>query len=254
MNIGERIKQLRIDKNLTQPQLAELASIEQSYLSKLENDKSMPSAEILSSLLKALAVDMPAFLKGIDERVIQRHLVQIPEVAVHLNLESHLRIRQVKRWLLGAAVSCAVGFALLFGGLNQLLLAPVTETLHQYASDGVILPGEPEDLFEHWNSKLHNKMMAESQVSTAETVRSIQVATDEFRKRLNTDNQQSAGYKGQRYTADVQGGYRTYEHTGERLAINKMYVRANNWLAVFGAFLGFGGLFGFFVEFRLRKL
>ncbi len=51
MNIGERIKQLRIDKNLTQPQLAELANIEQSYLSKLENDKYIPSREILCSLL-----------------------------------------------------------------------------------------------------------------------------------------------------------------------------------------------------------
>jgi len=43
MNFGERIKQLRTERNMTQPQLAEAIGIEQSYLSKLENDKSVPS-------------------------------------------------------------------------------------------------------------------------------------------------------------------------------------------------------------------
>jgi len=43
MNFGERIKQLRTARNMTQPQLAEAIGIEQSYLSKLENDKSVPS-------------------------------------------------------------------------------------------------------------------------------------------------------------------------------------------------------------------
>jgi len=49
MNIGEKIKQLRTEKNLTQPQLAEAIGIEQSYLSKLENDKSTPSADIFQA-------------------------------------------------------------------------------------------------------------------------------------------------------------------------------------------------------------
>ena len=40
MTLGQYIKQLRTDMELSQPQLAERMQVEQSYLSKLENDKS----------------------------------------------------------------------------------------------------------------------------------------------------------------------------------------------------------------------
>lgn len=43
MNFGEKLKRIRTEKNLTQPRFAEAIGIEQSYLSKLENDKSQPS-------------------------------------------------------------------------------------------------------------------------------------------------------------------------------------------------------------------
>lgn len=253
MTIGERIKQLRTDKNLTQPQLAELANIEQSYLSKLENDKSIPSGEILNNLLKALDIDVQVFLKGIDGSVVQRHLVQIPEIAIHLNTESRLRVHQVRRWLLWSALCCAIGLALVFGGLQQLLFSPVYEKLHQYVSDGIILPGEPEDLFDQWQYKLGQRMSA-GQESSLELTRAIQSAIDEFRKRLNTDNQQNLEFKGQQYKVEVQGGYRIYQLRGEPFVINRVHERANNWCAVLGAFLAFGGFFGFVVEFRLRWL
>lgn len=253
MTIGERIKQLRTDKNLTQHQLAELASIEQSYLSKLENDKSIPSGEILNSLLKALDTDVQVFLKGIDESIVQRHLIQIPEVALHLNTESRLRIHRAKQWLLGSALCCAIGLALVFGGLQQLLFSPVYERLYQYVSPGVIQAGEPEDLFERGESDARNRIMLGQSV-TSELVLKAQLAAEEFRKRLNTDIKQSTEYKGQEYRVDVQGGYRLYKSKGDELHINQTYLRANNWFSVLGAFLALCGILGFVVEFRLRKL
>lgn len=57
MHFGERLKQLRTERGLTQPQLAQAAGIEQSYLSKLENDKSVPSAEMFSTLLAGLGME-----------------------------------------------------------------------------------------------------------------------------------------------------------------------------------------------------
>jgi transcriptional regulator with XRE-family HTH domain len=56
MNFGERLKQIRTEKGLTQPQFAQLAGIEQSYLSKLENDKSVPSAEMFTTILSGLGM------------------------------------------------------------------------------------------------------------------------------------------------------------------------------------------------------
>ena len=57
MKLGERIKQLRNDAELTQPELAVKAGIEQSYLSKLENEKSTPSFEILTKIASAFEMD-----------------------------------------------------------------------------------------------------------------------------------------------------------------------------------------------------
>lgn len=253
MNIGERIKQLRTDKNLTQPQLAELANIEQSYLSKLENDKSVPSADILMAVLRALSVDIPTFLKGLDESVIDRHLMQVPEIALHRNSESHLRIREVKRWLFLSALSCAIGFAFVFGGLQQLLFSPVSQLSYKYVSDGVILADEPEDLFDKWEFDLIRKMNA-GQDSSPELELALQAAKDEFRKRLRNDNQQTYTPKGDKYRVDVPESYRIYHFRGTEISTNRTFESANNWLAVLGAFLAFGGLFGFVVEFRLRRL
>ncbi|TLU67100.1 helix-turn-helix transcriptional regulator [Thalassotalea litorea] len=54
MALGEVIKQTRQDRQLSQPQLSEQAGIETSYLSMLENDKSIPSDEILTAIRKSL--------------------------------------------------------------------------------------------------------------------------------------------------------------------------------------------------------
>ncbi|MBM7071474.1 helix-turn-helix transcriptional regulator [Shewanella sp. 202IG2-18] len=43
MTFGQIIKSFRTEKGLSQPEFAEQVGIEQSYLSKLENDKSLPS-------------------------------------------------------------------------------------------------------------------------------------------------------------------------------------------------------------------
>ena len=85
MNFGEKVRQLRAERNLTQPQLAQLVGIEQSYLSKLENDKSVPSADIFQSILKAFSIDVGTFLEAVDEKQVYRDLRQVPEVSNHLN-------------------------------------------------------------------------------------------------------------------------------------------------------------------------
>ena len=80
MNFGERLKELRTDKGLTQPQFAALAGIEQSYLSKLENDKSVPSAEMFSTILAALGMNAATFLQDVDREVLATTLRHIPAV------------------------------------------------------------------------------------------------------------------------------------------------------------------------------
>lgn len=51
---GEKIKQLRLEKHLSQRELASICGISYSNLNKIENDKAEPSIETLLKLSKAL--------------------------------------------------------------------------------------------------------------------------------------------------------------------------------------------------------
>ena len=54
--IGARLKQARMAKNLTQPQLAEAADISVSFLSNLENGRQTMNVKTMASLLDILNV------------------------------------------------------------------------------------------------------------------------------------------------------------------------------------------------------
>jgi len=49
-----RIKKIRLDKGLTQAQLAEMAGITRPALSAIENEKSVPDGTTIVALVKAL--------------------------------------------------------------------------------------------------------------------------------------------------------------------------------------------------------
>lgn len=59
MTLGEKIRQLRKQKKLTQRQLAEIVEIDFTYLSKIENDRLeyTPSVKTLHQLAEALEAD-----------------------------------------------------------------------------------------------------------------------------------------------------------------------------------------------------
>jgi len=243
VNVGEKIKQLRTERNLTQPQLAESIGIEQSYLSKLENDKSVPSADIFQAILKAFAVDVGTFLEGIDERIVRGELRQIPEVANHINAGVAERVHNIRRWLLGSAAACAAGLTLVVAGYKGLIFSDKQFT---YSSPGVILPGEPTNIFSIHTGLLHTRRFA--QEITQEEFSKLEV---EFNmKRIRQDLLLSDRYRGEEFSVSVEGGERRYE-----LKKIAEYVRVENrYLMLLGSLLTFGGLFGFFVEARLRSV
>jgi HTH-type transcriptional regulator, competence development regulator len=59
MTLGQRIKELRRQRRLTQRQLAEKVGVDYTYLSKIENDRleHTPSIKTLQDLARALEVD-----------------------------------------------------------------------------------------------------------------------------------------------------------------------------------------------------
>jgi transcriptional regulator with XRE-family HTH domain len=242
VNVGERIRQLRSERNLTQPQLAQAIGIEQSYLSKLENDKSVPSADIFQAVLKAFSIDVASFLEGVDQKIVHGDLRQIPEVANLLNASALRRIHDIRRWLLGSAAACVLGLTSVVAGYRGYIFSNVQ---YNYRSDGVVLPGEPSDIFDHF------RMWVRARVATGEIApQDAEKRAAEFEARYNEDNVVTSDYRGLAFVAPVEGGTRAYRFQAEAAA----NPRENRYLMLLGTLLTFGGIFGFFVEARLRRI
>jgi transcriptional regulator with XRE-family HTH domain len=242
VNFGEKVRQLRAERNLTQPQLAQLIGIEQSYLSKLENDKSVPSADIFQAILQAFSTDVGTFLEGIDEKQVYRDLRQVPEVAHHLNSQVDRKIHSIKTWLYASGIALALGLTLGVAGLRGLVFS---NTQFNYESPGVLLPGEPTDFFERYTGMLFAQEAA-GEISAKERVRH----SLEIEKRRIRDNRLLDAYRGVSYTEPVTGGIRTYFFTRD----SQFERAANRWLMLAGALLTFSGIAGFIVEVRLRRV
>ncbi|HEX9023340.1 MAG TPA: XRE family transcriptional regulator [Geobacteraceae bacterium] len=71
MNIGERLKRLRMINSLTQEELASRADLTKGYISQLENDATSPSIATLKDILDVFGVSMQEFFsETTDEDVV----------------------------------------------------------------------------------------------------------------------------------------------------------------------------------------
>jgi transcriptional regulator with XRE-family HTH domain len=243
MNFGEKLKQIRTEKNMTQPQLAETIGIEQSYLSKLENDKSVPSAEMFQSIIKTLEMDAKDFLKDIDKEILNGVLKHIPEVANFNNVAVVTRVHNVKKWLIGSAAACAVGFALMLAANDGIIFS---NSQYKYESPGVILDGESEDIFKQYRTI--QAMKKDAKIITHEEFSKLISEFEMSRVRLET--LETWGNKGTVFFKTVDNGRRKFE------LVSMKYTDStgNKLLQFLGALFLFCGLAGFIIEWRLRKL
>ena len=63
MEIGSKIKNLRLQKGLTQEELADRCELSKGFISLLESDKTSPSMATLEDILNALGTDFAHFFK-----------------------------------------------------------------------------------------------------------------------------------------------------------------------------------------------
>ena len=66
MEIGKKIRELRIARNLTQEALAAELSVTPQAISKWETGKGLPDITLLESLAKALGVSLPELFSGTE--------------------------------------------------------------------------------------------------------------------------------------------------------------------------------------------
>src|SRR3569833_3282206 len=65
IQISNRIKERRRDKNITVQELATLANVSKGLISQIENSRTIPSLMVLIDIIKALEIDLNEFFKDI---------------------------------------------------------------------------------------------------------------------------------------------------------------------------------------------
>lgn len=69
--IGQKIKNLRLQKGLTQEELGERTDLSKGYISQLERDLSSPSIETLFDLLEVLGISPHEFFaEGVPQKIV----------------------------------------------------------------------------------------------------------------------------------------------------------------------------------------
>lgn len=67
MELGEKIKQLRLQCDLTQEELAFRCELSKGYISQLENDLTSPSIATLKDILTAVGSSLQEFFSEVDD-------------------------------------------------------------------------------------------------------------------------------------------------------------------------------------------
>ncbi len=71
MDIGNKIRELRIQKGLTQEELADRAELSKGFISQVERDLTSPSIATLMDILQCLGTDLKDFFnEDTDEQIV----------------------------------------------------------------------------------------------------------------------------------------------------------------------------------------
>ncbi|PHS22939.1 MAG: hypothetical protein COA84_11865 [Robiginitomaculum sp.] len=117
MLLGEKLKNLRAVHDWTQPELAAKANIEQSYLSRLENGKGLPSAEVLDRLLGVFQLSPAEFLADDTHGQMAAQLAALPQIAKAASAQKRAHYRKQRACVIASVTSIALGF--LFGSIAE---------------------------------------------------------------------------------------------------------------------------------------
>ena len=73
MEIGNKIKKLRVLKGLTQEELGDRCELSKGFISQVERDLTSPSIATLIDILQVLGTDLPEFFGNEEETEIVFH-------------------------------------------------------------------------------------------------------------------------------------------------------------------------------------
>ena len=97
MEIGNKIRRIRLQRGLTQEELADRCELSKGFISLLERDLTSPSLDTLADILESLGTDLPTFFAKHDaEKIV------FGEDDIFVK-EDDEQLRGVIRWLVPSA-------------------------------------------------------------------------------------------------------------------------------------------------------
>lgn len=86
MKIGHKIKELRVQKGLTQEELADRAELSKGFISQIERDLTSPSIATLVDVLQALGTDLNNFFtEDSEEQIVFKDQDYFEKIDTELN-------------------------------------------------------------------------------------------------------------------------------------------------------------------------
>ncbi|ACV26911.1 helix-turn-helix domain-containing protein [Kangiella koreensis] len=238
MTLGEKLRSLRSTSSWTQPEFARKLGIEQSYLSKMENDKSIPSTEMFDKLCTAYEVTPDEMLKDLDREYIRQNLMHIPIIANNSN--SKHKIAKGKRKAAVIVCSTFILVAVLFFFIANLELLSSNKQ-YEYRSLGVDFKHEINECLKtnedrYCYIKFTGEYMPQIYEKTTHNWVSDSIITRE--------------YKGESFMVKLDEGFRSYYVK----SLKDKRSTANNIFLILAVFLMTLGVLGLIVEARFYSI
>ena len=74
IQISNKIKEIRKQKNITVQELANKADVSKGLISQIENNRTVPSLPVLMNIVQSLNLDLNDFFKDINPRPLKRNM------------------------------------------------------------------------------------------------------------------------------------------------------------------------------------
>ena len=89
MDIGNRLKELRVLKGLTQEELADRAELSKGFISQVERNLTSPSIATLTDILQCLGFTIGEFFSEEPEEQIEFGYILSGSVSIHLGSRTY---------------------------------------------------------------------------------------------------------------------------------------------------------------------
>ena len=238
MTLGEKLRSLRSISGWTQPELAQRLGIEQSYLSKLENDRSIPSVEIFDKLCTVYELTPDEMVKELDKDYIRQKMMHIPIIANASNNKQEIAKGKRKAAVIVCSTFILIAVLFFFTAYLELLSS---NKQWEYRSLGIDFKHEINNCVKHEEAKeCYLKYTGEFNTEAYVLDTRNEVA----------DSFITQKYLGQTLTKKLSKGFRQYG----AIQLNDKRSTANNIFLIFAVFLMTLGVLGLIVEARFYRI